>query len=98
MHLDKSSKAPLLWKLMGLRPSILVVILVFSILFVMFFNSQSLAVNPPPIQKKAALPEDDAIRIVKVDVVKILQVSKKDVTVVFQEAAHGNWYDSGIRL
>ena len=32
------------------------------------------------------------------DVVKILQVSKKDVTVVFQEAAHGNWYNSGIRL
>ena len=32
------------------------------------------------------------------EVVKILQVSKKDVTVVFQEAAHGNWYNSGIRL
>lgn len=32
------------------------------------------------------------------EVVKILQVSKKDVTVVFQEAAHGNWYNSGVRL
>jgi 4-oxalocrotonate tautomerase len=32
------------------------------------------------------------------DVVKILKVPKKDVIVVFQEAAHGNWYASGVRL
>jgi 4-oxalocrotonate tautomerase len=32
------------------------------------------------------------------DVVEILKVEKKDVTVVFQEASHGNWYNSGIRL
>jgi 4-oxalocrotonate tautomerase len=32
------------------------------------------------------------------DVVKILNVEKKDVTVVFHEASHGNWYNSGIRL
>jgi 4-oxalocrotonate tautomerase len=32
------------------------------------------------------------------DVVRILKVQKKDVTVVFQEAPHGNWYNSGVRL
>ena len=32
------------------------------------------------------------------DVVRILKVPKPDVIIVFQEAAHGNWYRSGIRL
>jgi 4-oxalocrotonate tautomerase len=32
------------------------------------------------------------------DVVRILKVEKKDVTVVFQEESHGNWYNSGVRL
>jgi 4-oxalocrotonate tautomerase len=32
------------------------------------------------------------------DVVNILKVDKKDVLIVFQEASHGNWYASGIRL
>jgi 4-oxalocrotonate tautomerase len=32
------------------------------------------------------------------DVVNILKVEKKDVIVVFQEASHGNWYASGVRL
>jgi 4-oxalocrotonate tautomerase len=32
------------------------------------------------------------------DVVNILKVIKKDVIVVFQEASHGNWYASGVRL
>ena len=32
------------------------------------------------------------------DVVNILKVEKKDVIVVYQEASHGNWYASGIRL
>jgi 4-oxalocrotonate tautomerase len=32
------------------------------------------------------------------DIVNILKVEKKDVIVVFQEASHGNWYASGIRL
>ena len=31
------------------------------------------------------------------DVVKILNVQKKEVIVVFQEEPHGNWYASGIR-
>jgi 4-oxalocrotonate tautomerase len=32
------------------------------------------------------------------DVVNILKVEKKDVVIVFQEASHGNWYASGVRL
>jgi 4-oxalocrotonate tautomerase len=32
------------------------------------------------------------------DAVNILKVEKKDVIIVFQEAPHGNWYASGIRL
>jgi 4-oxalocrotonate tautomerase len=28
----------------------------------------------------------------------VLKVDKKDVVIVFQEASHGNWYASGIRL
>ena len=29
---------------------------------------------------------------------KILQVDKKEVIVVFQEASRGNWYSEGVRL
>jgi 4-oxalocrotonate tautomerase len=32
------------------------------------------------------------------DAVNILKVDKKDVIIVFQEASHGNWYASGVRL
>jgi phenylpyruvate tautomerase PptA (4-oxalocrotonate tautomerase family) len=30
--------------------------------------------------------------------VKIFNVGKKDVIIVFQEEPHGNWYAEGIRL
>lgn len=32
------------------------------------------------------------------DVVKILNIHKKDIIIVFQEASHGNWYSTGVRL
>jgi 4-oxalocrotonate tautomerase len=32
------------------------------------------------------------------NIVRIWKVQKKDVIVVFQEAPHGNWYASGVRL
>jgi phenylpyruvate tautomerase PptA (4-oxalocrotonate tautomerase family) len=32
------------------------------------------------------------------DIERILKVPKKDVVIVFQEADHGNWYASGVRL
>ena len=32
------------------------------------------------------------------DVAKILNVDKKEVIIVIEEAPHGNWYSSGVRL
>ena len=32
------------------------------------------------------------------DIIRIWKVQKKDIIVVFQEASHGNWYASGVRL
>jgi 4-oxalocrotonate tautomerase len=32
------------------------------------------------------------------EIAKILNVKKEEVIIVFQEATHGNWYTSGIRL
>jgi 4-oxalocrotonate tautomerase len=32
------------------------------------------------------------------DIVNILKVKKEEIIILFQEAPHGNWYSSGIRL
>jgi len=32
------------------------------------------------------------------DIAKILTIQKEEVIIVFQEAPHGNWYSSGVRL
>ena len=32
------------------------------------------------------------------DISNILKVKKEEVIIVFQEATHGNWYSSGVRL
>jgi 4-oxalocrotonate tautomerase len=32
------------------------------------------------------------------EIIKLWKVQKKDVIIVFQEATHGNWYASGVRL
>jgi 4-oxalocrotonate tautomerase len=32
------------------------------------------------------------------DIVNILKVKREEVIIVFQEAPHGNWYCSGVRL
>jgi 4-oxalocrotonate tautomerase len=32
------------------------------------------------------------------DVIKIFNIDKKDIIIVFQEEPHGNWYAEGIRL
>jgi 4-oxalocrotonate tautomerase len=32
------------------------------------------------------------------DIANILNVKKEEVIIVFQEASHGNWYSSGVRL
>jgi len=46
-------------------------------------------------------PQKDKNRLAEAitdDVVNILKVQRNDVIIVFQEATHGNWYASGIRL
>jgi 4-oxalocrotonate tautomerase len=42
--------------------------------------------------------KDKLAEAITEDVVNILKVDKKDVIIVFQEASHGNWYASGVRL
>ena len=32
------------------------------------------------------------------DIVNILNIKKEEIIIVFQEAPHGNWYSSGVRL
>lgn len=47
---------------------------------------------------RAQAEKDRLAEAITEDIVKILKVDKKDVIVVFQEAPHGNWYGSGVRL
>jgi 4-oxalocrotonate tautomerase len=42
--------------------------------------------------------KDRLAEVITEDVAKILNVPKKEVVIVFQEASHGNWYASGVRL
>lgn len=47
---------------------------------------------------KTQTEKDRLAEAITEDVVRILNVPKKDVIIVFQEATHGNWYGSGVRL
>jgi 4-oxalocrotonate tautomerase len=42
--------------------------------------------------------KDRVAEAITEDVAKILNVDKKEVIIVFEEASHGNWYVSGVRL
>jgi 4-oxalocrotonate tautomerase len=42
--------------------------------------------------------KDRVAEAITEDIVKILNIKKEEVIIVFQEAPHGNWYSSGIRL
>ena len=42
--------------------------------------------------------KDRVAEAITQDIVKILNIKKEEVIIVFQEASHGNWYSSGIRL
>ena len=42
--------------------------------------------------------KDRVAEAITQDIVKILNIKKEEVIIVFQEATHGNWYSSGIRL
>lgn len=47
---------------------------------------------------KSQVEKDRLAEAITDDIVKILKVDKKEVVIVFQEAPHGNWYNSGVRL
>jgi 4-oxalocrotonate tautomerase len=42
--------------------------------------------------------KDRVAEAITEDISNILKVKKEEVIIVFQEASHGNWYCSGIRL
>ena len=47
---------------------------------------------------RTQVEKDRLAETITEDIVRILKVPKKEVVIVFQEASHGNWYASGIRL
>ena len=47
---------------------------------------------------RTQVEKDRLAETITEDIVRILKVPKKEVVIVFQEASHGNWYSSGIRL
>ena len=47
---------------------------------------------------KSQREKDRLAEAITEDVVKILNVSKEEVIVLFTEATHGNWYAAGVRL
>jgi len=42
--------------------------------------------------------KDRLVETITEDVVEVLNVDKKEIVIVFQEASHGNWYVSGVRV
>jgi 4-oxalocrotonate tautomerase len=48
--------------------------------------------------RRTQTEKDRLAETITVDIIRIWRVKKKDVIVVFQEAPHGNWYASGVRL
>ena len=42
--------------------------------------------------------KDRVAEAITQDIAKILNIKKEEVIIVFQEAPHGNWYSSGVRL
>ena len=47
---------------------------------------------------KSQMEKDRLAEAITEDVVKILNVSKEEVIILFTEATHGNWYAAGVRL
>jgi 4-oxalocrotonate tautomerase len=47
---------------------------------------------------KTQAEKDRLAEAITEDVVRILKVPKKEIIILFQESAHGNWYSSGVRL
>jgi 4-oxalocrotonate tautomerase len=47
---------------------------------------------------KTQREKDRLAEAITEDVIKILNVKREEVIVIFNEEPHGNWYASGIRL
>jgi 4-oxalocrotonate tautomerase len=47
---------------------------------------------------KTQREKDRLAEAITEDIVNILKVKKEEIIILFQEAPHGNWYSSGIRL
>jgi len=47
---------------------------------------------------KSQREKDRLAEAITEDVVRILNVSKEEVIIVFTEESHGNWYSAGVRL
>ena len=47
---------------------------------------------------KSQREKDRLAEAITEDVVKILNVNKEIVIILFTEATHGNWYAAGVRL
>ena len=47
---------------------------------------------------KSQREKDRLAEAITEDLVKILNVSKEEVIVLFTEATHGNWYSAGVHL
>jgi 4-oxalocrotonate tautomerase len=47
---------------------------------------------------KSQREKDRLAEAITDNVVEILKIAREEVIIVFSEAAHGNWYASGIRL
>ena len=47
---------------------------------------------------KTQREKDRLAEAITEDIVNILKVKKEEIIILFQEAPHGNWYSSSIRL
>lgn len=47
---------------------------------------------------RSQIEKDRMAEAITEDIARILQVPKKEIVIVFEEAPHGNWYSSGVRL
>lgn len=55
-------------------------------------------VNVQMFSGRTQKEKDRLAEAITEDIVKILEVTKEEVIIVFTEEPHGNWYASGVRL
>ena len=74
-------------------------VIIFKTLFSTFANIFTMPIITVALYSGRTQRDKDRLaEAITDDVVNILKIQRKDVIIVFQEASHGNWYASGIRL